>query len=1202
MAYLQEALPDIPGRQEYYLSVPGVDSAAQLSVVSFEATEAMSQPTEVRITLTHPQRLPRTDYLNLDAVFSIVADDGTVRKFSGYIERFSVTQGTNDEVRHEIVLKSHVGRLAAVTRTKIYQHASTPDILAAGLREHGMREHQFSFRLRRAYPKHAFRMQYGMADSAYAHMMQEKSGVFFFIQETEYGDQVVYGDDVDHYLYEPRLIVPYREAAGLEAGGVEAVASIKTHAVTVRQSFIVADYSPQKAWERFRDSANVAPQDPTTYGTPYVYGTHHLDQAGAKWEAQLRHEAAIAWQIVYEGESNVLALQPGRVFETDIVLPDAPKGQLIVEITHSGARDKPYTNRYRAIPADRRFRLKLEPQTWAKVTGTLSARVTSPDSYTYSYITAEGHYTVRFDADFERWSNGGESVPLRLAKPFAGKLQTGMHFPALDDAEAVIQCRDGDPDKPEITAFHHHSQARDLITNDRRWLSRNVIRTQKNNKLRMEDWAGQEGIKLSTEHSGKSQLNLGYLVNNKLDYRGEGFELRTSGYGVSRAGNGLHLTTYDRPDATGQLLDMHEAIAQLESALATAKALAASASSAKAEPADTDAQQQVKDDLDGLKQPGLLMSTPASAALVAGQGIQFAAEDSINAVAGKSTDWTVLKRWTVAAGERISLFAQKFGIKIFAAKGPVEFQAQGGPMAFISDKDMAIASTTGKVMVSAAKEIILECGGAFIQFKDGSITLGGPGDLFLKTITVQKKGKAQMHLAAPAFSSTIVPFTFSCNAWRRPVGADNTAPPPPAPETSDCDHLGNQATGNPEAPDPVAAPASSSKRSSTPQPPQQGATGSTNTPDASSSADQDSAHEPKKPRADDASVPIKLAPPVVCDWHTPAFTMECTDTTETGQYHGVDDHKNAWPDAQSLSGAQFDTAFELSYDQEKKTLYATVRVQVIPVDLFKCDESGVLIPGTDGQPQSIPYHHDIHAFAVAFGTDRPVNGYVMKYRNSTGPNFDAFAKSSQIESVLNEHKSKLILNGCSRDTACGCRVSVVFKVDLSISVNAAETPNTKKAHKTIHLFPKTQRADGGSWGEGNMYPEAEPDKSAIWKDMPYDTNVLAHECGHLFNYPDEYSEFGGWVHEQYIKDKKLNFILGDANATKETWQISSAKNVMGGGCNKRISSAKNSPSATVHPYYLEYIRRHFCELTGEHQSQASGDKKRWKKWRIGYDG
>ncbi|WP_322104743.1 hypothetical protein [Paraburkholderia sp. J41] len=42
-------------------------------------------------------------------------------------------QTSHDEVTHEFLLKSHVGRLATTTRTKIYQHASTPDILAAGL-------------------------------------------------------------------------------------------------------------------------------------------------------------------------------------------------------------------------------------------------------------------------------------------------------------------------------------------------------------------------------------------------------------------------------------------------------------------------------------------------------------------------------------------------------------------------------------------------------------------------------------------------------------------------------------------------------------------------------------------------------------------------------------------------------------------------------------------------------------------------------------------------------------------------------------------------------------------------------------------------------------------------------------------------------------------------------------------------------------
>jgi type VI secretion system secreted protein VgrG len=737
----------VTGRQAYFLDVPGADSAAALSVVSFKATEKMGAPTEATIELTHPLQFARADYLNLDACFSVVADDGTVKKFSGYIERFSTVQTTKDYVRYEIVLKSHFGRLQAVTNTQPYLHLTTPQIIQTILRRHGIHGHQMSFRLRRQYPVLAWRFQHQMTDFDYVHMLMEKAGIWCRVAETEYGDQIVFGDDIDHYLYDdPQRIVPYREAAGLEAGGVEAVTKLQTHTTTVPQSFVVADYNPESAWERYRDEANLAPQDETTYGQPYIYGTHHLDQAGAKWEAQLRHESALARQVVYEGESNVLALQCAYVLETDIVLPDAPKGQVIIEVTHSGARDTSYSNSFKAIPADRRFRLQLEPENWTRISGTLSARICSPDKYTYGFLNAAGYYIVRLDADFGNWPNGGESIPLRLAKPFAGKLQTGMHFVALDNDEAVISFRDGDPDKPEITAFHHHSQARDLVTNDRRWLSRNVIRTQKNNKLRMEDWSGQEGIKLSTEHSGKSQLNLGYLVNSKLEYRGEGYEQRTSGWGALRAGKGVMVTTYDRPGATGHQLDMQETIAQLESALTTAKALAASASSAKAEPADTDAQQQIKDDLDGLKKPGLLMSTPASAGIVASGGVQFSAQDSINAVAGKNADWSVLKRFTLAAGEKLSLFAQKFGIKIFAAKGPVDFQAQSGPMSLTADKDVTVSSVNGKVTLSAAKEIILESGSAFIHMKDGSITLGGPDDLFIKTITVQKKGKASMHI------------------------------------------------------------------------------------------------------------------------------------------------------------------------------------------------------------------------------------------------------------------------------------------------------------------------------------------------------------------------------------------------------------------------------------------------------------------------
>ncbi|SAK82953.1 Rhs element Vgr protein [Caballeronia catudaia] len=93
----------------------------------------------------------------------------------------------------------------------------------------------------------------------------------------------------------------------------------------------------------------------------------------------------------------------------------------------------------------------------------------------------------------------------------------------------------------------------------------------------------------------------------------------------------------------------------------------------------------------------------------------------------------------------MSIFAQRLGLKLFAAKGPVEIQAQSDAMSLVADKDVTIASVNGKVTVAAAKELVLECGGAFVQLKDGNITLGGPGDLFFKTITIQKQGAASIY-------------------------------------------------------------------------------------------------------------------------------------------------------------------------------------------------------------------------------------------------------------------------------------------------------------------------------------------------------------------------------------------------------------------------------------------------------------------------
>ncbi|WP_432258834.1 type VI secretion system Vgr family protein [Cupriavidus sp. TMH.W2] len=726
--YGDPLLRGLTGRQAYFLEVPGTASAAALSVVSFEAVERLGEPYTVTIQLTHPLDLDRADYLGKEATFLIDPADGTEpRKFSGCILQFSKIRQTPDFCGYQIVLEPLIARLRLTRASRLYQQKTAPEIIEAILRRHGLKGHQFVFKIRRKCPQHRFRFQYQMSDWAYIRLLMEQEGLYCYAMPGKFGELVVFGDDIDHYIYQPELRVPYRETAGLESG-TEAVFDLKTHAQTVPESFVVADYNPDQSYERFRAEANIARKDKTTYGQPYVYGTHHLDQDGAKWEAQLRHESAISGQLIISGASNVLELRPARILRMDQALPDAPNGVVVTEVIHSGARDAAYRNAFKAIPSDRRFRLPLNEDKWPKIHGTLSARVTSPGRYKYAYLTQQGYYTVRFDLDFDEWPNGGESVPLRLAKPFAGARQTGFHFPALDGTEAGIAFLDGNPNKPYIAHFHHHSQHPDLITSQDGWLSRNVIRTQSNNKMRMEDSAGRESIKLSTEYGGKTQLNLGYLVDHQKQKRGDGFELRTSGWGAIRGGKGLFLSADDQPGAEGKQLDMQDAEATLKQAMDMMRSLNDSADAARAWLAEIDQQRAlIEQKLMGLQKPVLVANAPEGVGVTSGKNMLLAARAQMFVTAGRGLDIGVFKRVTVAAGEAISLFAARLGIRIFAAKGKVQVQSQGDGLELLALKDIAMSSSSGEIIITGAKGITLGDGaGAYVKIANGRIEIASP--------------------------------------------------------------------------------------------------------------------------------------------------------------------------------------------------------------------------------------------------------------------------------------------------------------------------------------------------------------------------------------------------------------------------------------------------------------------------------------------
>ncbi|MDC9769040.1 DUF2345 domain-containing protein, partial [Proteus mirabilis] len=285
--------------------------------------------------------------------------------------------------------------------------------------------------------------------------------------------------------------------------------------------------------------------------------------------------------------------------------------------------------------------------------------------------------------------------------------------------------------------------------------TRNVIRTPANNKLRMEDKRGEEHIKLSSEYGGKSQLNLGHIVDANRDKRGEGFELRTDSWGAIRAGKGLFISADNQAKAGGEVLAMEEAIEQLKQAQQLATSLQKAAEVAKAELADLQTQKEfLAETLDTLKKSAVLISSPEGIANSTPNNIQFSSGKNIIATAKKNTDFSVSKKFTIAAGEIISLFAQKLGIKIFANNGKIAIEAQHDEMSLDALKDLSISSHDGKVIIKAKKEIILTSGGGYIRIADGTVESAAPDKIIERGAVWQKFDGKNINEAMQSWESS----------------------------------------------------------------------------------------------------------------------------------------------------------------------------------------------------------------------------------------------------------------------------------------------------------------------------------------------------------------------------------------------------------------------------------------------------------------
>ncbi|HHX6014635.1 type VI secretion system tip protein VgrG [Escherichia coli] len=735
------------------LKIRGLQSP--VDVLTFEGREQLSTPFRYDIQFTSSDKaIAPESVLMQDGAFSLTAPpvqgmpvQTALRTLHGVITGFKLLSSSRDEVRYEVRLEPRMALLARSRQNAIYQNLTVPQIVEKILRErHQMRGQDFVFNLKSEYPSREQVMQYGEDDLTFVSRLLSEVGIWFrFATDARLKIEVIEFYD-DQSGYERGLTLPLRHPSGLFDGETEAVWGLNTAYSVVEKSVSTRDYNYRTATaEMMTEQHDATGGDNTTYGEAYHYADNFLQkgdkeaaESGAFY-ARIRHERYLNEQAILKGQSTSSLLMPG--LEIRVQGDDAPavfrKGVLITGVTVSAARDRSYELTFTAIPYSERYgyRPALIPR--PVMAGTLPARVTSTvKNDIYAHIDKDGRYRVNLDFDRDTWKPGYESLWVRQSRPYAGDTY-GLHLPLLAGTEVSIAFEEGNPDRPYIAGVKHDSAHTDHVTIQN--YKRNVLRTPANNKIRLDDERGKEHIKVSTEYGGKSQLNLGHLVDAGKQQRGEGFELRTDLWGAVRAKKGIFISADAQDKAQGQVLDMTDALAQLHEAQSLVEALCSATEVAKAELADLQTQKvMMSETLAELKKSAMLLSAPEGIAQVTPKSLQLSAGENIISTSGKNSDFSVLKKFTVAAGETVSLFAQKLGIKIFAGKGKVEIQAQGDEMLLDALKDIRISSSEGRILISAKNEIILTSGGGYIRIGDGTVECAAPDKIIERGAVWQK--------------------------------------------------------------------------------------------------------------------------------------------------------------------------------------------------------------------------------------------------------------------------------------------------------------------------------------------------------------------------------------------------------------------------------------------------------------------------------
>lgn len=505
-------------------------------VAGMRGREEISQPYEFQLDLVSRKVDVAPDKMLTNNAFisirqSIPVSGGKrgtrLFKIHGIVSEFEVLEKVQDWVKYRAVLVPRLWKSTLTTQSRVFQEKDIKDLIKDVLTDKegpGLTAQDFDVsKLSASYQKREFVVQYNETDLDFLHRWMEHEGVFYFFDQTESGEKLIFCDGTAGYAKLPGdPKIPYRpdptsrsRAAGAENEETlqeESVHSFRLRMRKTPKTVMLKDYNYRTPSVEVKAKADV--DNPAAEGKFYMYGEHFKTATEGTALAKLRAEEIQCRDKVFDGTGDHRSFRPGTVFTlSEHYRADFNAGYVLTRVSHSlgqatgaggaGANSK-YAIEFDCIPSSDVFRPERRTP-WPSIYGFLNAKVDAGGDGKYAEIDDQGRYKIKLPFDMSDKKDGKASRFMRMAQPYAGA-DMGMHFPLHKNTEVLLSFVDGDVDRPIIASAVPNTETAPPVTSGNQ--SQCAIHTGGGNKLVIEDTAGNERIKLSTPHS-KTVFQLG---------------------------------------------------------------------------------------------------------------------------------------------------------------------------------------------------------------------------------------------------------------------------------------------------------------------------------------------------------------------------------------------------------------------------------------------------------------------------------------------------------------------------------------------------------------------------------------------------------------------------------------------------------------------------------------------------------------------